>query len=121
VVSFTLNQLTSIVGGPRYQVTNQVTAATDADLSVYVFETSTQRFNHYAAAADMELFPNSYEQALLLGIAFYRLPIITRTWDTVQRMYADLDMSLRRLQSLADELNAQRGDLVINRTTVVGC
>lgn len=122
MVTFTLNQVTSIVGGPRYQVVNTVTAATDASLAVYVFETVTQRFSRYAAAADMEQLPDSLEQAQVLGFPFYRLPTLTRVWDTVQRMNADLSTSLYRLQSLADQLNAQQGSLIVDRTTVVvGC
>lgn len=119
MVSFTLHQLTSIVDGPQYQVLNEVVAATDASPAVYVYETATQKFNHYAAAADMEQWPDSLEKAQVTSMAFYRLPAVTRTWDTVARMNADLDMSIRRLQSLTDELTAQRGSLVVDRTTVI--
>lgn len=122
MVSFTLRQLTSIVDGTRYQVLNEVTAAVDASPAVFVYETSTRRFTHYAAAIDMTQLPDSYEKAQVLGAAFYRLPAVTRTWDTVQRMNADLAMTLYRLQSLADQLNEQQGSLVLDRTTVVvGC
>jgi hypothetical protein len=119
LVSFTLHQLTSIVAGPAYQVVNTVTAATDASLAAYVFQTSNQQFNHYATAADMDQWPDTYEKAQVTNAAFYRLPTITRTWDTVEDMNEDLDVSLRRLQSLADELNAQRGALIVDRTTTV--
>jgi hypothetical protein len=34
-------------------------------------------------------------------------------------MNADLDMSIRRLQFLADELTAQRGTIEIDRTTTI--
>jgi hypothetical protein len=119
VVSFTLHQVTAIVDGPAYQVTNEVTAATDASTATYVFKTSTKVFNHYAGASDMVQWPDSYEKATLSGAAFYRLPSVVRTWDTVVLMNADLAMSLQRLQFLADELNAQQDALVIDRTIVV--
>jgi adenosylcobinamide amidohydrolase len=119
VVTFTLHQVTAIVDGPAYQVTNEVVAATDADTATYVFKTLNQQYSHYATAADMSQWPNSYEVAQLTGAAFYRLPRLIRTWDTVVAMNADLADSIRRLQSLADELNAQHGALVIDRTLVV--
>lgn len=119
MVSFTLHQVTAIVDGPAYQVTNEVTAATSASPATYVYKTLTQAFSHYAAAADMEQWPDTYELAQLSGAAFYRLPRVIRTWDTVALMNTDLDMSLRRLQFLADEMNAQQGALVLDRTTVV--
>lgn len=116
MVSFTLQQVTAIVATSKYQVTN---SASD---SVYVFKTIGQTFSHYASAADMAQWLPSYEQAFLLNQPFYRLPLLVRTWDTVARMNEDLSTSLRRLQSLADELYDQQGSLIVNRTTVVvGC
>lgn len=119
MVTFTLRQLTDIVDGNKYQVSNEVTASTDASKAVYVYKTANQQFSNYASAADMEQWPESLEQAQVLGKAFYRLPRVVRTWDTLSQMNLDLDDSMRRLQSLADELTAQRGAIVIDRTTVV--
>ena len=124
MVNFTLRQVTSLAPqtypkAPQYQVVNEVTAAVDASPAVYVFKTSTQKFSNYASAADMSRWPDSLALAQVTDAAFYRLPLLTRTWETVERMNEDLSMSLRRLQSLADELNAQQGALVLDRTTVV--
>lgn len=119
VVTFTLHQVTAIVEGPAYRVNNTVVAAIDASPATYVFKTLTQAFSHYAGASDLEQWPDSYELAQLTGAAFYRLPTVIRTWDTVVRMNEDLATSLRRLQFLADELNAQQGSLIVDRTTVV--
>lgn len=119
MVNFTLRQVTSIVDGPAYQVINEVTLAQGASSSAYVYATVNQKFSHYATAADFEQWPTSYEEAVLTNAVFYRLPKVARTWDTVSEMNEDLAMSLRRLQSLADELNQQQGALVIDRTTTV--
>jgi hypothetical protein len=119
VVTFALHQVTEIVAGPAYQVTNEVTAATDASTGTYVYKTVNQEFSHYATAADMTLWPESYELALLTDAKFYRLPQVIRTWDTVVLMNEDLAMSIRRLQFLADELTAQQGALVIDRTVAI--
>lgn len=119
MVSFTLQQTTAIVDTNKYQVTNTVVAAVGADSSVYVFKTVTQCFSHYASAADVLQWPTGYDVASLIGAAFYRLPNVTRTWDTVRRMNQDLAYSLYRAQSLANELTEQQGPLVGTTTTTV--
>jgi len=119
MVVFTLRQITAIFDGPIYQVTNQVTSAQLASPAAYVFATATQAFDHYASAVDMEQYPDSYEKAVLLGTKFYRLPTVVRRWSNVALMNDDLATSLRRLQSLADELTAQQGDLIVDRTIVI--
>lgn len=119
MVSFTLRQVTRIVNNDEYEVVNEVTSAVDASTATYVFKTANQEFSNYASAADMANWPDSYEQAQVLGKLFYRLPRVTRTWDTLELMNADLDMSIRRLQFLADELTAQRGTIEIDRTTTI--
>jgi hypothetical protein len=124
VVSFSLHQVTSLAAQvapkpPLYQVTNEVVAATDASPAVYVFQTTTQKFTNYASAADMAQWPDSLEKAQVIDAAFYRLPKLVRSWDTVMQMNTDLAESVRRLQSLADEMNASQGTIIIDRTTTV--
>lgn len=119
MITFTLHQSTAICDGPQYKVTNEVTLAEGASTAVYVYATSTKKFSHYASASDMERWPDSYDLAFLAGKDYYRDSRVVRYWKKVGEMNTDLDTSLRRLQSLADELNAQRSSLVIDRTTVV--
>ena len=119
MVSFTLRQVTRIVNNDQYEVANEVTSATDSSTAVYVFKTVNQAFSNYASAADMANWPASYEEAQVLGKLFYRLPRLTRVWDTLSQMNEDLDMSMRRLQFLSDELTAQRGTIEIDRTTTI--
>lgn len=119
MVSFTLRQVTSIVDGPAYQVLNEVTAATNADVFVFVYDASSQKFSHYATAADVEQYPTSLALAQVMGQPFYRLASVTRTWTSVSDMNDDLSDTMRRVQSLANELNAQQGSLIIDRTTVI--
>lgn len=125
MVTFTLRQVTAIVASESnpaetgYRVTNEVTAAVDASPAVYVYATATQAFSNYASAADMGRWPAGYEEAAVTNTMFYRLSSVTRTWDTVRDMNVDLSLSIRRLQALAAELNAQQGALVIDRTTVI--
>lgn len=119
MVTFTLQQVTAPCNGPAYCVTNTVTAATEASPNVYVYKTVTQAFDHYASAADMERWPDNFDQAFQANNAFYRLPSVTRTWSTVVAMNRDLRDSVFRLQRLADDLNTASGTLTINRTTLI--
>jgi hypothetical protein len=119
VVTFTLRQVTAVVDGNAYRVTNEVTAAVDASTATYVYRTDNQTFSHYASAADMAQWPDSLALAQLSGAGFYRLPCVVRTWDTISKMNADLVMSIRRLQSLADELNVGLAQLTLDRTLVI--
>jgi len=123
VVSFTLRQMTKVVdqdgAAPLYRVINQVVSAVGASAATFVFKTSTQVFEHYANAADMERWPNSQEEAQLRGLGFYRLDNVSRTWASLEEMYEDLDMSLRRVRALASELSAQRASVEMTRDTVI--
>lgn len=111
--TFTLHQTTSF-DSPLFTVTNSV-----AEASVYVYTTVTQAFSHYATAADMIIYPTELAIAQLTNAKFYRLPSVTRTWETLVEVNDDLATSIRRLQSLAEEL-VQVGALVtLDRITIV--
>jgi hypothetical protein len=124
MVSFTLRQTTSIVeqpgAAPRYRVINQVDAAVGADAAVFVFRATTKAFEHYAGAADMHRWPNSYEEAQVRSLAYYRAATVSREWGALEDMYKDLDTTKRRVGALARDLTAQRDVVVIDRTTVIG-
>lgn len=120
MVTFSLRQATALVNDPAaYQVTNEITAAPEGCRAVYVYKTLAQTFSHYATAADMARWPDTYDEAQRTNAAFYRLPSVVRTWHTLALMNLDLDMSVQRLQALADELTVQRGALTIDRTIIV--
>lgn len=119
MVSYTLRQVTAVVDGPAYKVTNQVTAATNSDVNTFVYNAASQKFSHYATAADMQTRPIGYPMAQALGAEFYRLDSVVRTWPSVAEMNNDLSETLRRIQFLADELNQANGSLIIDRTTVI--
>lgn len=119
MVSYTLRQVTAIVDGPAYKVTNQVTAATDSDVNTFVYNAASQKFSHCATAADMLSYPIGYPVAQVLGATFYRLDSVVRTWPTVAEMNNDLAETVRRTQALADELNQMNRSFIIDRTTVI--
>ena len=123
MVSFTLRQITSIVDqdaeAPLYGVQNQVTEATGASAAVFVYKTTTQAFEHYATAGDMDKWPDNFEEANSSNLAFYRLDSVMRTWASLTEMYEDLDMTTRRVRFLANELSQQQGEIIIDRSTVI--
>lgn len=121
--TFTLRQTTTIVDqtndAPLYRVINQVMGAIGASPAAFVYKTSDKVFDHVATAGDMERWPDSYEEAVLRGVEFYRLDSVSRTWTSVEDMNADLDIALRRVQRLANDLTARRGILEIDRVTTI--
>jgi hypothetical protein len=119
VITFSLQQETEIVTATTYRVTNQILEAQGASPAVYVYKTLTQGFSHYASASDMEQYPDTLEVATLTAAAYYRLPRVVRTWDSVLMMNQDLASAIQRLQFLADELNVRQGTVIVNRTTIV--
>lgn len=123
MVTFTLHQATSYVdqanAAPLYRVVNQVTESTGASPAVFVYKTATQEYEHHASAADMERWPDNYEAAVVDNLAFYRVTNVSRTWETLAEAYADLDETLLRVRSLANELTAQRGTIAVERTTLI--
>lgn len=123
MVSFSLRQVTSFVdqanAAPLYRVVNQVIESTGASPCTFVYKTVTQQFEHYASAADMAQWPDNYEEAVINNLAFYRRSEVSRNWETLAEMYEDLDTTSKRVQSLANELTQQRGDLTIDRTTLI--
>lgn len=118
-VSFSLRQITSIETGPLYRVNNTVEAATDAPLQVFVFKTTTQKFDHYATVADLETYPDNYADAVAGNVPFYRLATVTRDWGTVQEMEDDVQMTKDRLTLLAEALKDLQAGVPSNTLTVI--
>lgn len=121
-VTFQLHQVTAIAattGGATYTVTNTITAATGADINVFCYDAITGVFDHYASAADMNLYPTSQAAAQAASLPYYRLATVQRVWTAVADMVADVNDTLSRVQLLANEIAAEQGALVIDRTTTV--
>lgn len=124
-VSLTLNQVTAIVTptppatAPIYQVANAITVADGIDAAVFVFKTINQTFDHYAFAADMEQWPNTYDAANTAGLPFYRQSAVTRNWPSIDQMQADLAITKSRLQALCNDMVLVQAGIVINETTII--
>lgn len=118
-VQFSLHQVTSILPGPLYRVHNEVTAATGAEMEVFVFTTSTQTFSHYATVADVNLYPRTLAAAQAADKAFYRAASVRRDWPTVAGLIDDVNTTKKRVQLLAVELVAEVDLLTIDRTLTI--
>ncbi len=123
MVSFTLRQQTQVVdqegAAPLYRVINQIVGAIGASPAVFVDTVATSACEHYANSADMERWPDSREEALVRGLGFYRLDHVSRTWAALEDRYEDLDMTRRRVRSLANELSVQRSSVEMVRETLI--
>ena len=118
-VSLQLHQTTSVSDGPVYTVNQSVTVATDISPAVFVFRVADSAFDHYATAADMSQYPDNRDDAVAAGQGFYRQASVSRNWDTVDDMNADLVASLARVQRLCNEWAQLSGSAIIDRTTVI--
>lgn len=119
VVTYELHQITSIQDGLLYRVKNEVLVSIGSSPAVFVYKTDGQKFSHYAVVADMEQWPDTYDQAVVAGADFYRAVSVTRDWSTITEMNKDLDVTRARVQALAKELAAVQGSVVIDRTVVI--
>jgi hypothetical protein len=118
-VSLELNQVTSVQDGPLYRVKNEVVAATNIGKEVFVFKTATKKFDHYATVADMESWPDNYDDALANGKTFYRVSVVQRDWETTIEMEADVSVTKSRLAGLVQQMNAVQGTVNSNTTTTI--
>lgn len=114
-----LHQVTSILDGPLYRVKNEVLAAAGIDKAVFVYKTATQTFDHYALAADMELYPNTYEEAVQNSKVFYRRVSVQRDWPTTLLMRSDVEITQTRIQALLNAMAVVEGSLTIDITSTL--
>lgn len=119
VVTYQLRQQTSIQDGPLYRVNNTVVSAVGSSPAVFVYKTETKKFDHYATVADLEAWPDSYDEAVVFDKDFYCQPSVQRDWPTIQAMNDDLAVTVARVTRLAKQLSAVQGSVTIDRTVTI--
>ena len=82
-VRIDIQQDRTVEEGPLYRVATSVIYNSGIDRNVFVFNTTTEEFEHVATTWDMEHLPKSKDDAALAGDGFYRLPSVTKDFDTV--------------------------------------
>lgn len=118
-VTIQLRQVTSVVDGPLYRVKNTVEKASGISSALFVFKTITQKFDHYATVADLENYPDNYDDAQSEGSTFYRLPEVIRDWDTIDDMLEDMRVTKQRLQAVVNDVTRLNGELPSDTTTTI--
>lgn len=119
-VSLTLHQVSSVLpASPRYRVVSTVTSAVGMERAAFVFKTINKEFDHYAYAADMEAWPDNYDDASAAGLMFYRQTSVQRDWKTIDLMQADLTVTKQRMQALCNDMNLVQGEIVVDQTTTI--
>lgn len=85
--SITLDQTTRIAqnddGSDLYIVENQVVAATNISMSVFVYKVSTEDYSHMATQYDLANYPETLAEALTANLEFYRQPGVNREFTSV--------------------------------------
>lgn len=118
-VSVQLHQVTSVQDGPAYRVKSEVLSAVGMQPEVFVYKTATQVFDHYATVADMELYPQTLQEAQLAALPFYRQASVQRDWPTASLMQSDLDMTQARVQDLVIQMASLEQNVVVDQTLTI--
>jgi hypothetical protein len=120
VVTIQLRQITSILqDGPLYRVQNTVEKATGISPALFVYKTVTQLFDHYATAADIATYPDSYDEAVATNAAFYRQPSVIRDWKTTQNLLEDVQVTQARLRAVVNDVARVNGSLQSDATLII--
>ena len=118
-VSLTLHQTTRVTpgsNGASYDATHVVEVSFGIDKAVFVFKADTQRFDHYATPADLEVVTTSRDLAVADRQPFYRQDQLARSWPTLRLMQDDVAITRARLAGLVREVSSSQGAAVIDET-----
>ena len=87
-----------------YRVACEVPATEGIDLALFAFKTEDDSYGHPATVRDLELFPDSKNEAVNNGLDYYRLASVTRDFDAMVDAIAFSTNVRTRLQYLANDL-----------------
>lgn len=102
-ISITVHQVTSVEGPDTYRVDNEVTASTEVNDHIFVFNTEDV-FSHVATAYDMSSFPTTKALAITAGLSFYRASSVIKDYDRISDAANFAVHSLQRVDALVQEL-----------------
>lgn len=121
-VSITLIQEHTIIdneGSVTYRILDQVTASEGISLALFVFKTEDQAYSRPATVYDLDAYPESYNEAVNLGLDYYRLPEVTKDFDAISAALSFEAVIRSRLQVLANELPKTQEGLFDGTNTYV--
>jgi hypothetical protein len=87
-VSITLSQVRTIVdqggGSVKYRVANQITGAEGVTLALFVNDVDPDDYSRIASLYDLNAYPESRNEAINLGLDYYRRPDATQDYDSLE-------------------------------------
>ena len=89
----------------RYQVRLNVVASVGAPLQLFVFGVLDDTYNHPATLYDVDMFPASKEEAVTLGVDYYRTSEVTRLFSLLADALEFSSMARARLRRTVNALN----------------
>lgn len=105
-------------GSALYQVVFEVTASEGIALALFTYKTLDQTFHHPATIYDLETFPNNREDAITLGLDFYRSIEVTKTFEDIADALNFITAIKGRLQKITDEVNRAQASFAGTTTLV---
>lgn len=115
-VSITLRQENSTYNDddnlPVYQSANEVVASEGIPLALFVFAVETEEYSHVASTRDIEVYPDSKDQAVSEGLTYYRQAQVTREFDNITSAQDFASHVRSRLQFLSNDYPATQDAFV---------
>lgn len=118
-VSVTLKETRSVTEGNLYRVKQEITASTHISDHIFVFNTADETYAHVANVFDMEnITSESKSAAETAGEDHYRLPDVTKDWETLDLATEFSSYNKERIQWLLDEYSVYTSTFAGVTTTV---
>lgn len=107
-VSITVDQTNQVIdegaGVVSYAVSFEITASEGIPLALFVYSTETQAYEHPATINALESYPDTYEEAVALGIDYYRQASVTRSYTLLTDAINFSNVTRSRLQTIVTAL-----------------
>lgn len=106
--SITLDQTTRIAkadaGFDVFIVENQIVAATNVSMSLFVYKAGTQEYSHIATQYDVANYPETLAEALAQNLEYYRQSLANRQFVDVYVARDFASVVAQRLNALVQDL-----------------
>ena len=113
-VQITLKQTNTLEEGASlglvvYRSANEIVAADEIELQLFVFDVVDDAFSHVATPRDLDLYPNNKVEALSLGVDRYRQASVTKDFerlDIAEDFIAAIQSRVHWLANVYDRIQA---------------
>jgi hypothetical protein len=112
-VSITLSQVRSVIdqgdGRVKYRVANQIVAAANLTLALFVNDVDPDDYSHIASLYDLNAYPEDRNEAINLGLDYYRRSDATQDYDSIDDAVHFAAVVKQQLAYLAPVVAAAQG------------